>query len=67
MFTEHLQADKQLPDEFVLEIDLQRLQLVEQLSQDPLAILQGAARQVCVCGGLARSWVCFRVASLHSR
>jgi len=45
------QADKQLPDEFVLEVDLQRLELVEQLPSDPLAVLKGAARQVsCMCG-----------------
>jgi hypothetical protein len=32
----------------VLEVDLQRLQLVEQLSTDPFAVLKGAARQVGV-------------------
>ncbi|KAF5829926.1 peptidase family S49-domain-containing protein [Dunaliella salina] len=41
-----LQADKQLPEEFVLEVDLQRLKVVEQLPTDPLAALRGAARQV---------------------
>mmetsp|Transcript_15615 Transcript_15615/g.41157 ORF Transcript_15615/g.41157 Transcript_15615/m.41157 type:complete len:828 (+) Transcript_15615:104-2587(+) len=41
-----LQADKQLPEEFVLEVDLQRLKIVEQLPTDPFAALKGAARQV---------------------
>ena len=42
-----LQADRSLPEEFVLELDMERLRVVEKLDTSPLAIIRGdAASQV---------------------
>ena len=40
-----MQADRQLPQEWVLEMDLERISLVEDLGEGgPLVLLQGQAR-----------------------
>ena len=42
-----LQADRSLPEEFVLELDMERLRVVEKLDTSPLALIRGdAASQV---------------------
>lgn len=41
-----LQADKQLPSEFVLELPLDRLHVVDAVNPSPLALLRGDVNQV---------------------
>jgi len=42
------QADQKLPAEFVLEMDLERLKVVEKVDTSPLAMLKGeSGTQVC--------------------
>lgn len=40
------QADKQLPSEFVLELPLDRLHVVDAVNPSPLALLRGDINQV---------------------
>lgn len=52
------QADKTLPEEFLLEIDLEKLNLVETLPSNPLAFLGEAQSQVSTVEGVAGQHTC---------
>ena len=56
------QADRTLPEEFVLEIDLERLRVVEKADASPLALLQGGSGNqvpsVRMWGAAGSIWSC---------